>query len=54
MVQEKSINGAFEDQDPDLFVSLDARDDLTELPNELRAHQVQWRIVERDAPIGAR
>ena len=54
VIEEKSFNGTVEDQDLDLLVSLDGRDDLPELANELWAHDVQRRIVERDPPIGAR
>jgi hypothetical protein len=54
VIQEKSFNGTLEDQDLDLFVSLNGRDDLSKLADELRAHYVQRRIVERDPPIGGR
>ena len=54
VIQEKSINGTVEDQDLDLLVSLHGRHDLSKFANELWAHDIQWRIVDRDPPIGAR
>jgi hypothetical protein len=36
VVQKKSFNGAVEDQDLDLFVSLNGGDDRSKLANELR------------------
>lgn len=54
VIQVKSFNGTFEDQDLDRLISRDGRYDLSKLTNELWTHDVQRRIVERDPPIGAR
>jgi hypothetical protein len=52
VIKEKSFNGTVEHDDLDFLVSLDGRDDLLKLANELRAQDVQRRIVERDPPTG--
>jgi hypothetical protein len=54
VIQEKSFDGTFQDQDLDFLVGLDGRDHLSKLANELWAHDVQRRVVERYPPIGGR
>ena len=54
VVQKEPLDGAVEDEDPDLFVGFDRRHDLAKFKNELRPHHVQRWIVECDPPIGGR
>src|SRR6266481_5311667 len=35
-----------------MLVTFELRHDLLELHDELRPHQIQWRVVECDAAIG--
>ena len=52
--QEEAVDGAVEDDDLDVLVGLERRDDLVELRNRFRAEDVQGRMIERHAPIGWR
>src|SRR4051794_606931 len=54
MVQEVVLDCAIENHDPDVFVGLDLVDYFLELPDHLRAHDVDGRVVDRHAPIGGR
>ena len=54
MIQEVVVDRAVEDHDPDLLVGLESVDDFLELPDHFRAHHVDRRVVDRDAPIGGR
>jgi hypothetical protein len=48
VIQEEAVDGAFEDHHRHPVVVLERRDDLPDLPNELRAHEVDRRVVEYD------
>jgi hypothetical protein len=52
VIQEIALDGAVEDHDPDMLVGLESVDDFLELPDHLRAHDVDRRVVDRDTPIG--
>ena len=54
MIQEVVVDRAVEDYDPDMFVGLESVDGFLELPDHLRAHHVDRRVVDSDAPIGGR
>src|SRR5437773_2806396 len=54
VVQEVAFDGAVKDHDLDLLVVLDGRHDFPEFLDELRAHHVERRIVERNPPVGGR
>ena len=54
MIQEVVVHRAVEDHDPDLLVGFESVDDFLELPDHFRAHDVDRRVIERDAPIGGR
>jgi hypothetical protein len=52
VIQEGVVDRAVEDHDPHLLVGLESVDDFLELPDHFRAHDVDRRIVDRDALTG--
>ncbi len=51
MRDEEPFDRAIEDNDFQIFVAFDCRDDLLQLRNRLRAENVERRMIERDAPV---
>ena len=54
VIQEVVVDRAVEDHDPDLLVGLESVHDFLKLLDHFRAHHVDRRVVDRDAPIGGR
>jgi hypothetical protein len=54
VIQEIAFDGAVEDHDPNIAVGLKLVDNGLELSDRLRAHDVEWRVVDDDAPVGGR
>src|SRR6266403_1310835 len=54
MSQEEPLHRAVEDDDFDVLVSFQRRDDFVELRNGFRAEDVEGRVIERHAPIRGR
>ena len=54
MIQEVVFDRAVEYHDLDTLVGLDDVYDPLELLNHFRTHDVDWRVINRDAPIGRR
>jgi hypothetical protein len=54
VIQEVVVHRAVEDHDCDLLVGFESVDDFLELPDHFWAHDVERRVIERDAPIGGR
>src|SRR5438876_3475035 len=52
VIQKIAFDSTFKDHDLHILVSFELRHDLLELHDELRPHQIQWRVVEYDAAIG--
>ena len=52
MIQEVIIDRAVENHHPDLLIGLESVDDFLELLDHYRAHHVDRRVVDRDAPVG--
>src|SRR5207253_9846619 len=52
VIQKVVFDSTFEDHDLHMLVNFELRHDLLELHDELRPHQIQWRVVEYDAAIG--
>jgi len=52
--QEESIDGAVHDDNLDLLVSLERRDDLVELRYRFRAEDVERRVIKRHTPVRGR
>ena len=46
MIQKDAVNGTFEDHYFHSVVVLERRDNLSDLQNEFRAHEVEGRVVE--------
>jgi hypothetical protein len=51
VIEEDAVDGAFEDHHLYSVVVLELRDDLSDLPHELRTHEVERRVVEYDATV---
>jgi hypothetical protein len=51
VIQNEAVDGTFENHHLRLVVVLELRDDLSDLRNELRAHDVERRVVEYDSTI---
>src|SRR5712672_417713 len=49
--EEKPFHGAVKNDNFDLFVGFKRCDDLVQLWNGVRAKNVQWRMINGDAPI---
>src|SRR6266481_3769470 len=54
MSQEEPLHRAVEDDDFDVLVSFQCRDDFVELRNSVWAKDVEWRVIECHAPIRRR
>src|SRR4030081_1258489 len=46
VIQKDAVDGTFEDHHLHSVVVLERRDNLSDLPNELRTHEVERRVVE--------
>ncbi len=51
MIQKEAVDGAFEDHHLHAVVVLELRDDVSDLQNEFRPHEVERRVVEYDATV---
>ena len=51
VIQKDAVDGTLEDDHLHSVIVLDRRDNLSDLPNELRTHQVEWRVVEYDPKV---
>ena len=51
MIQKEAVDGAFEDHHLHSVVVLERLDNLSDLPNELRTHEVERRVVEYDSKV---
>ena len=54
MVEEEPLNGTVEDDYLEVFVRFNFGDDLAELQNKFRAHQIKRWVVKCGAPAGGR
>ena len=54
VIEEEAFDGAVEDHDLHMSVSLNGRHDVPELHNEFGVHQIERRLVKRDPPVGVR
>ena len=52
MRDEEALDGAVEYDDFDPLVAFDRGDNRIQLWNALRAEDIEWRMVERHAPVG--
>jgi hypothetical protein len=51
VIQKEAVDGTFEDHHLHSVVVLEFRDDVSDLQNEIRAHQVEWRVVDYDSAV---
>jgi hypothetical protein len=51
MIQKEAVDGTFEHDHLDRVVVLERGDDLSDLENEFRTHEVEWRVVEYDSTV---
>jgi hypothetical protein len=51
VIQKEAVDGAFEDHHLHSVVVLKRRDNLSDLQNEFRAHEVERRVVEYDSTV---
>jgi hypothetical protein len=51
VIQTEAVDGAFEDDHLHSVVVLELRDDLPDLRNEFRTHEVQGRVVDDDSTV---
>jgi hypothetical protein len=51
VVQKDAVDGAFEDHHLHAGVVLERRDDLSDLQNEFRTHEVERWVVEEDSTV---
>ena len=51
VIQKEAVNGTLEDHHLHSVVVLERRDDLSDLPNEFRTHEVERRVVEYDSTV---
>src|SRR4029077_18282835 len=51
VIQKEAVDGTLEDQHLHSVVRLERRDDLPDLRNEFRTHEVERRIVEYDTTV---
>jgi hypothetical protein len=51
VIQKEAVDGTLEDHHLHSVVVLERRDDLPDLRNELRTHEVERRIVEYDSTV---
>src|ERR1700733_6492736 len=54
MVEVEPLNGTIEDDYLEVLVRFNCRDDLAELQNKFRTHQIKRWVVKCDAPAGRR
>ena len=54
MRQKEALDGAVEDNDLHERIGFECRDDLIQFWDAFRTKDIQWRKVERDAPVGGR
>jgi hypothetical protein len=51
VIQKEAVDGTFEDHHLHSVVVLERRDNLSDLPNEFRTHEVERRVVEYDPTV---
>jgi hypothetical protein len=51
VIQKDAVDGTFKDHYLHSVVILERRDNLSDLPNELRTHEVERRVVEYDSKV---
>ncbi len=51
VIQKEAVDGTFEDHHLHSVVVLERRDDLSDLQNEFRTHEVERRVVEYDSTV---
>jgi hypothetical protein len=51
VIQKEAVDGTLEDHHLYSVVVLERRDDLPDLQNEFRTHEVERRIVEYDTTV---
>jgi hypothetical protein len=52
-ITKEAFDRAVEGHDLDVLVSLERSEDLSELQNKFRPHEVERRVIEGDPPAGA-
>ena len=52
MSQEKPFDRAIKDNDFDMLVSFQGRDDFVQMRNCIRAKDIERRMIDRRAPVG--
>ena len=51
VIEKEAVDGTFEDHHLHPVVVLERRHNLSDLPNEFRAHEVERRVVEHDSTV---
>jgi hypothetical protein len=51
VIQKEAVDGTLEDHHLHSVVVLERRDDLSDLRNEFRTHEVERRVVEYDSTV---
>jgi hypothetical protein len=51
VIQKEAVDGTFEHHHLQSVVVLERRDNISDLPNELRTHEVERRVVEYDSTV---
>jgi hypothetical protein len=51
VIQKEAVDSTFEDHHLHSVVVLERRDDVSDLRNEFRTHEVERRVVEDDSTV---